>query len=354
MKTDPIILNSHPYVKALAAALKQRCGVRPGDRLLAAVSGGADSVALLRGLAFLAPRRRWQLAITVGHVQHRLRAEAEQDARFVAGLAEQLGLPFLRADLDLSTASKNLESAARKARYQALAIMAGQSGSPCIVTGHHGDDQLETLLMRILRGTSVQGLACMAWRRRLSPKPTPNTALRTSALQNDLMLIRPMLAVNRATVHRFLQALGQPWCEDRTNADLSRLRARLREQVLPVLRSIKADAPQRAVMLTDHLRGVAKALDQEIDSARQRVFPRDNQPVFPRAEARRWPSVVLIGLLRRLLIESGVGADRLSTVKLAAIARAIQDRTGTTRSFDAGGNIRVLVDKTTVGISTIH
>ena len=163
-------LPHHPLVRAVAEGLRHHCGVREGARLIVAVSGGADSVALLRALAILAPRRNWNLNLAVGHVQHHLRKRgAEADARFVAALAKKLELPFLRADLEPPRPAKgNREDWARKERYGALAEMAQAFGASFMVTAHHGDDQLETMLMRLVRGCSVRGLAGMRWRRRLA------------------------------------------------------------------------------------------------------------------------------------------------------------------------------------------
>ena len=116
-------IQAHALVAKVAGALRRRCGLGSalrGAEILVAVSGGGDSVALLRALALLAPRRRWKLHLTVGHVQHHLRDDhqAEGDAEFVRDLAAQMDLPFLRRDIDLSDAKQNLEDAARQARYQ--------------------------------------------------------------------------------------------------------------------------------------------------------------------------------------------------------------------------------------------
>ena len=209
--------------------------------MIIAVSGGADSVALLRTLAALANRRTWQLKLAVGHIQHHLREEAEADAQFVAELSDQLDLPFLRTDLDLTQVRGNLESVARKERYRALRTMAAEFDASSIVTAHHGDDQLETLLMRILRGSSSRGLGCMAWRRKLQPG-------------SPVVLLRPMLAVDRQQVVEFLGDLNQTWCQDHTNADRSRLRARLRHDVIPVLHDVCHDAAAKSVATADHMR----------------------------------------------------------------------------------------------------
>ncbi len=239
----------HPLARSVARSLRRRCGVLENERVLVAVSGGADSVAMLRVLAILAPRRKWRLRLAVGHVQHHLRPEAEADAEFVESLAESVGLPYERRDLDLrpgggdtpvdADRENNLEARARVARYAALGDMAQAAECPFIATAHHADDQLETLLMRVLRGTDVAGLRGIAWRRPLDDGAT---------------LIRPMLASDHAEAIDFLGHLGQVWCEDATNLDTQRTRARLRRDVLPVLRDLRPSVARKSVELGDRMR----------------------------------------------------------------------------------------------------
>ena len=349
----------HPFVQNVAAGLKQHCRVQPGDALLVAVSGGADSVALLRALAVLAPRKEWKLKLSVGHVQHHLRDEAEEDARFVEAMAKELGLPFLRADLELKGKAKgNLEGNARRQRYDALVTMARAAGANAIVTAHHGDDQLETLLMRLLRGTGVRGLRGMAWRRRVQSSEfkvqssdSGHSALR--APHSALVLLRPMLGVSRADVLAYLADLKQSWREDHTNADATRWRAKLRRDVLPHLHDLRMDAPQRATSLADHVRQVSRVLDDAVRAMLDRVVVEGNERIIDRTDARSQRVVVLGGLLRKLLIEMGVGADRLTWRALKPMVRAIRDTTGGTRTFDLTGGVKVKVTRATVTIQGI-
>ncbi|MFK7789287.1 MAG: tRNA lysidine(34) synthetase TilS, partial [Phycisphaeraceae bacterium] len=153
----------HPLVRSVARALRERCDVEPSSAIVVACSGGADSVALLRALAMLAPRRKWQLRVIVGHINHHLRNEADDDAAFVEALAGVLSLPFARRDIRPADLPGNLEANARDLRYQSLAEIAKEHGASLIATAHHADDQLETLLMRMLRGSSVAGLRGIAW-----------------------------------------------------------------------------------------------------------------------------------------------------------------------------------------------
>ncbi len=341
----------HPFVKVLARSLRQRCDVATGSRVLVAVSGGADSVALLRGLAAIAPRRGWALQLTVAHVQHHLRdtdEAAEGDAAFVAALAESLGLPCVRADLDaLSlTARGNVEANARRARYAALFDLAQQADCPIIATAHHGDDQLETMLMRLLRGSAVRGLAGMAWRRRLA---TPHG---NDGTQPPRHLVRPMLLHDRAAVVSFLSDLNQPWREDHTNADVTRSRARLRHEVLPVLHALYPSAARRATQTADHLRGVAHLLETTARQSRETmVQQREGMWRLDRQAARMLSPVVLVELLRMIALEAGARPDQLGASAIEPIARAVSDHQGGTRCFALSAGVMVEVTRTAV---TLH
>lgn len=297
-------------------------------------------MALLAALAHLASRRTWQLQLSVGHVQHHLRQAvdgAEEDAVFVEELAGQYDLPYQRADLDLSRSKGNAECAARRERYRALGAMASACSARHVATAHHSDDQLETLLMRLLRGTSVKGLAGMTWRRRL------HAGL-------PVRLIRPMLTVNRGAVHEFLHQIGQRWREDPTNQDLSRTRSRLRHEVVPVLYDLRPDAGHRAVHLADHLRQLSAWLDLQTQNTLIDAKHGDEGICLDRAAARKLPPLILGAVLRNSLLEVGANADKTGGRVLRPILRAIRDREGGQRGFPLHGSIRVLVDRDVVRI----
>lgn len=331
-----IMPRHHEFVKTVVPALRRRCGIGRGDRVVVAVSGGGDSVALLRALAAIAPRRRWHLKLIVAHVQHHLRQQAEEDASFTRSLATELKLPFVRADLDgrALQAGGNLEAAARIGRYRALAELAEAAKAGFIATGHHGDDQLETMLMRILRGSSVRGLLAMPWRR----------PLEGFEQVGGLELIRPMLGLDRAAVGRFLEDIGQPWREDHTNADPAHLRARLRRQVLPVLHEISPDAAAKAVSLGDHLRELTQLLDATVARVMIDLVSMETDTiVIERKGAAALVDAVLIELLRRILISEGAPADRIGRKVLDPVCRALRDPWGGRRVFRLAGGLELAV-----------
>ncbi len=193
------------------------------EGVLAAVSGGPDSVALLRGLIRLASNRPVRLA--VGHFNHRLRgAESDGDQRFVEALCHEWNIPLKMGSAPEAGIPKrrhgSLEDAARRARYRFLARTAAGLGLRYVATGHTADDQAETILHRILRGTGVGGLAGMAKARPLGEAVT---------------LIRPLLGFRRRDALEYLEQLRQPYRTDSSNLDPRWTRNRIRLDLLPRL-----------------------------------------------------------------------------------------------------------------------
>jgi tRNA(Ile)-lysidine synthase len=229
---------------------------------LVAVSGGADSVALLRGLLECAPG-----AIrAVGHFQHRLRGEeGDADARFVEELAHSLGLAYVTDSADVRAlaegAGANLEEIARRLRYEWLARAAAEVGAGWVATGHTLDDQAETILHRLIRGTGIQGLRGIAASRQLS---------------EGVWLVRPMLTLSRAEVLAYLQSIGQVHRADSSNADTRFTRNRIRHELLPLLSSFN---PQIASVLA-HLAQQAAEVHAEQESTSNELL---TQAELPRA-----------------------------------------------------------------------
>jgi tRNA(Ile)-lysidine synthase len=249
-------MDLQPFELALATAWPPSVWHDTG--VVAAVSGGADSVAMLRALAAIKSAGRGRL--TVAHFNHRLRAEAGEDAGFVADLANRLGLGFELGDGDAALAARiegdGLEAAARGERYRFLQAAAERIGARYVVTAHTADDQAETILQRIVRGTGIAGLAGM---RRVRP------------LGEALTLIRPLLGMSRADVLAYLAHLGQPYREDPSNMSSAHTRNRIRHSLLPLL---KAD--YNAEVMPALLRLAAAAADAQriIDDLVERLTER--------------------------------------------------------------------------------
>jgi tRNA(Ile)-lysidine synthase len=207
--------------------IRERGLLKPGDRVGVAVSGGADSVALLRVLLEL--RDELGVVLTVLHFNHLIRgADADEDEKFVAALAEQWGLEFRRSSVDVPAYAAehklSLEAGGREARYRFFESLLEQQELEVVATGHTTDDQAETVLMRVLRGAGIKGLGGIRPRREVQ-----------GCGRDARSIVRPMLAVRRAEVRAYLQSLPQPWREDATNADLQYTRNRIRHGLIPLI-----------------------------------------------------------------------------------------------------------------------
>lgn len=219
--------------------------------VLVAVSGGADSVAMVRALTAL--KRGGEGRLVVAHFNHRFRGEeSDGDERFVCGLAGDLGLGFKwgrfeRGESEAS--SEGLEEAARSRRYQFLTDVAEEVGARYVVCAHTADDQIETILHRIVRGTGIAGLAGMPRCRRLSQAVT---------------LIRPLLGVRRAELVNYLESLGQSYREDSSNLDRRFTRNRIRHDLLPYLAEHYNRAVGEALLRLGCLAGEAQGVVDEL------------------------------------------------------------------------------------------
>lgn len=222
--------------------------LRPGRRVLAAVSGGPDSVVLAHFLAQMA--RRKGLRVSLLHVHHGLRGrDADRDAASVLALGKTLGLDatVARADVRAAAARRGggLEDAGRAERYRLLSARARRGRYDAVAVGHQLDDQAETVLLHLLRGDSLRGLGGMAPRRALAP---------------GVELIRPLLPLTRDEVLTYAEVHGLSWREDRTNLDPKFTRNWVRGKILPLLerrapgvkgRLARVAAQVRAVVAND-------------------------------------------------------------------------------------------------------
>ncbi len=211
---------STDLIRTIVSTIARHCMVRAGDRVGIGVSGGSDSVALLRILHAL--REQQGILLNVVHFNHGLRgADSDDDERFVAELATHLGLPLISGREDVAAVARakrwNLEDAARRLRYGFFASLVTEGRIDLVAVGHTADDQAETVLARLARGTAPAGVSAIY--------PVKGH------------VFRPFIDVRRADLREHLHSIGQPWREDATNYDASRLRSRLRQRVLPMLES---------------------------------------------------------------------------------------------------------------------
>jgi tRNA(Ile)-lysidine synthase len=218
----------HTLTDRLLKTIRKQESIRAGDRLAAAVSSGADSVALLCLLLEL--RAELGIVLSVAHVNHKLRGEeSDEDERFVAKLAEQHGLELhvYEAPVDSSQSLEQrsgIEAAAREQRYSFFRRMTHEGRVSKVVTAHTLDDQAETVLLRIFRGTGIRGLSG------IHPKIIFEEQGHAFG-----EVVRPLLSLRRADLQEFLREQGQSWRQDSSNRDTAFLRNRVRHHLLPLI-----------------------------------------------------------------------------------------------------------------------
>jgi tRNA(Ile)-lysidine synthase len=213
------------FLQRVESEIQGRRLLLPGQKILAAVSGGADSMVLLYVLNSLAQKNRWQ--VSVAHFNHQLRGRAsDADEKLVRQTAKKLRLQFCGGAADargFAARSKiSVEMAARKLRHEFLARSARERTIPAVALAHHADDQVELFFLRLLRGAGGEGLAGMKWR---SPSPA----------DKKIALIRPLSGFAKAEILAFARAQKIPFRHDATNFSNDFLRNRIRNELLPLL-----------------------------------------------------------------------------------------------------------------------
>ncbi len=289
--------------------------LKPGERVVVGVSGGADSTAMLRLLHGCAASERWQLV--VAHLNHGMReAEGERDAVWVQALAAELGWPCEVALRPIEALARSwrqsVEESGRRVRYHWLARVARRVQANVVAVAHTADDQVETVLHRVIRGTGLHGLGGM--------EPV-------RSLVEGIRLVRPLLHTRRADIESWLRGHGHAWLEDPTNADERFTRNRIRHTLLPSLtRDFNPQMSQRLLDLAEQARAASGFFEKR--AARQlRRLGRDNLQgglQLPVAAVRRLPVPVRSELLcaavvhitghrRRFTYQHWQALDRLVT-----------------------------------------
>jgi len=235
----------------LLKTIRKQDSIHAGDRVAAAVSGGADSVALLCLLVEL--RAELGIVLSVAHVNHKLRGEeSDEDERFVAELAERHGLELHVSDAPVDVSERaggsGIEAAARELRYGFFRQLAREGKATKIATAHTLDDQAETVLLRIFRGTGIRGLAG------IHPRIVFEEDERAFG-----EVVRPLLGFRRASLQEFLRERGQSWREDSSNREIGFLRNRVRHRLLPV---ISEEFGEGAIEHMSELAEIARAEDE--------------------------------------------------------------------------------------------
>ena len=328
----------HAFSRGLLAEWRRRRWPARGERLVVAVSGGADSTALLLALEELKRAGLLGVELTAAHLNHGLRGEcAEEDERFAESLAREYGFEFVSARADVgarvSESGDNLEQAARGARYEFLAEAARRAEASAVLTGHTLDDQAETVLLRLLRGSGSEGLGGMR----------PERSLEEGG---RVSLRRPLLEwARRADTEGYCRARGVEFRADEMNEDERFARVRVRRRLLPLLETFNPRAAETIARAAGLLREESSALEgfaaRLLEEARAESAGESNTNDVSNGAARAseaWPLRVEVlngapAALRRRALRLWVargrgGLRRISLAHVSAVERLLKGERG--------------------------
>jgi len=292
--------------------------LRRGDVVVVAVSGGPDSTALLHAMS--RARRRLGVELVAAHLDHGLRPESEADARHVGALCAELGVDLVPGRARLERAS---EDGARTARYSFLERTATEFGAGTIALGHTADDQVETVLLHLVRGSGLEGIAAMSTREGLR--------------------FRPMLRLWRADVLAYCARHHLEPATDASNQDPRYLRNRVRAELVPLLEALQPGARRAILRLADAARSEHKAVGI---AAAAWIGGAGG---LTRAGFRTLPEAVQVEVLRRLWAAATSGQAPGSSARLAQ-ARRLVTRPGPGGMMQLGGGLELAVEGNTFAI----
>src|SRR5689334_23247651 len=308
------------------------------ETIVVAVSGGADSTALLLAIAELKAHHKLYTGVVVAHLDHHLRKSSSKDAKWVADLAAKLGFRSVigRAKVldDAAETNDNLEQAARKARYAFLERTAKRVSANYILTGHTMDDQAETVLMRLMRGSASPGLGGME-------------ALRPLAKNSSIKLVRPLLWARRVETEAYCRLRKTEFLSDEMNDDLSFVRVKVRKQLLPLMQSFNNRIVEAISRTATQLREDGAVLVNDSDALLQRAAVSnegDGETKTPALDVKvlvEAPSALRRRALRQWLSNARGNTRRLEMVHLLAVEKLLEGNAGgRVVELPKGGRVR--------------
>ncbi|MCI8513726.1 MAG: tRNA lysidine(34) synthetase TilS [Lachnospiraceae bacterium] len=309
-------------IKRVCRYIREHNMMEAGDRILVGVSGGADSTCLLCMLRELAPELG--ISLEALHIHHRIRGEAaDADAAFVRELCGRLQIPFYQETIDVPALARekrlSLETAGRQARYEAFEDWRRKQDADRIAVAHQKDDNVETVLMRLFRGSGLEGLC--------------------GILPVRGRIVRPLLCVSRAELEDWLEERKQPWREDATNREEEALRNRLRNRVLPYLREkVNAGVDENVLRAAGILCDANRYMNRAARMGLKRCAGfREGEMRFAAAAVKEEDAEILPYMLRQAVEECKGDAEDLSYRHIRSIQSLFED--GKERRIDLPGKL---------------
>jgi len=297
MKIDviPLEVRRHQLVARVRDSIQNK-------NVVVGVSGGSDSMALLLLCIAASMQQSSTFTVVAGHIHHGLRDESDDEQSLVESLCSRFGVRCVTKKITVHAKNGSIAAGARDARYAALCAIAKTNNATAIVVAHHANDQLETMLMALCRGSGVNRLAGMEPSRPLT---------------SDVVLLRPLLHVDKNSLLEICLSAKVRWCEDPTNVDSSTPRGRLRKDVIPVLRELWPAADRHASNASSILRAAAEAFKATVPTGTS----------WSRESLCEFPIPVIAAAMH-----NAVG-DRATYETVQSIAEAIADNNTDPRTF---------------------
>ena len=284
--------------------------IRSGDRVLVALSGGADSVCLLVILNEL--KGKLDFAVSAMHINHGLREEAMNDAEYSKELCVRLGVPYYYAKIDVNSYAdeKHLstEEAGRILRYQEFDKVMKKDGYDLLATAHHANDLAETMILFLSRGTGVKGLAPITYK--------------------NGNIIRPLLPVTKDEIVEFLESEGIRYCEDRTNADNDYTRNYIRHEVIPRLVSVNDRAVEHMAKTADIVSEAYDVLDEVVDGYEKTYIREGGDGYLICDEAALLKPYIYKALIHRAIVKVAHAEKDITAVHISGVETLMDKQVG--------------------------
>ena len=305
-----------------------------GESLVVAVSGGADSTALLLALEELRSYQKLYTPVCVAHLDHRLRKSSAKDAKWVTDLAAKLGFQSIigrsKVAEDARATSDNLEQAAREARYAFLERTAKKVSASYVLTAHTMDDQAETVLLRLMRGSAGAGLGGME-------------AVRPLSRNSPVKLVRPLLWARRTDTEDYCRIRRVQFLSDEMNEDETFARVKVRKQLLPLMQSFNNRIVEALSRTAAQLRDDGAVLSNDSEAILKRASL-DNETKTPALDVKvlsATPAALRRRALRQWISEARGGTRRLEMVHVAAVEKLLEGAAGgRVVELPGGGRVR--------------